>query len=139
MKPVSMFDFVRLNSGVEPSECSCNSCLNMCRQTPCLGTPLDIHNLIEAGYGDRLSETVWVAGLRYGVPPVAMIQSEFDEGRGCCTFLTDFGLCELHEIGLKPTEGKLATCNPKISITPSNAPAFIIAKMWGCVLDNKES
>lgn len=72
----------------------------------CLGTPKDITNLIRAGYTNRLANTLWRAGEKDGIPPLTMIQAR-KEAHGC-TFLTKDGLCELHDKGLKPTEGRLA-------------------------------
>lgn len=45
--------------------------------TPCLGTPQDIENLIDAGYIDKLSPTLWGAGMMIGVIdiPIPMIQA----------------------------------------------------------------
>lgn len=126
---VSQFDYVRLTSGFEPVQCSCQKCANMCRKTPCMGTPEDINNIAEAGYGDRLAGTIWAAGTPYDIPTVKMVQPRYEDDRGCCTFFKD-GLCELHDLGLKPTEGRLATCDQSKSTTPDNHPAFIIAEMW---------
>lgn len=127
---MTQFDFVRQKSGFEPSQCACKSCQSMCKHTPCMGTPEDTANLIKAGYANRLAKTLWAAGAMHGIPPVEMLQPRYDEASGACTFLTDAGLCELHDAGLKPTEGKLATCDRSKVTTPDNHPAFIIAKMW---------
>lgn len=41
--------------------CSCDKCKNMCRVS-CIGTPKDIEAIIDAGYADRLKETIWMVG-----------------------------------------------------------------------------
>lgn len=41
--------------------CSCDKCKNMC-EVPCIGTPKDIEAIIDAGYADRLKETMWMVG-----------------------------------------------------------------------------
>lgn len=69
--------------------CTCDKCKNMCK-VPCIGTPKDIEAIIDAGYADRLKETMWMDGW--------------------CAFRQPDGLCELHDRGLKPTEGVLASC-----------------------------
>ena len=106
-------------TGRKPTECKCQLCKRQCH-TPCLGTPQDILRLIDAGYADRLAPTVWAAGVLMGVvaQPVPLIQAEcldgawgglLDVGADChCTFYTKDGLCELHDKGLKPTEGRLS-------------------------------
>ena len=41
--------------------CACDKCKNMCK-VPCIGTPKDIEAIIDAGYADRLKETMWMVG-----------------------------------------------------------------------------
>lgn len=41
--------------------CTCDKCKNMC-EVPCIGTPKDIEAIIDAGYADRLKETMWMVG-----------------------------------------------------------------------------
>lgn len=58
---------------------------------------------------DRLKETMWMVGyLAVKEKPIAMIQPT--EKDGWCAFRQPDGLCELHDRGLKPTEGVLASC-----------------------------
>lgn len=118
-------------SGRLPSSCDCEKCRNQCR-TPCLGTPDDIVRLIEAGYGDRLSVTSWMAGILIGVcsGPVLMIQPT-REVNGWCTFRRPDGLCELHDKGLKPTEGRLSHHSiGQDTISPERNLAWLVAKEW---------
>jgi hypothetical protein len=97
----------------EITECSCDVCKNMCR-TPCLGTPEDIANLIKKGYFSRLAKTAWAFGVMVGThnKMVNMVQAQIDDKTGFCTFYKN-GKCELHDLGLKPLEGKLANCKNK--------------------------
>ena len=88
--------------------CTCDKCKNMCK-VPCIGTPKDIEAIIDAGYADRLKETMWMVGyLAVKEKPIAMIQPT--EKDGWCAFRQPDGLCELRDRGLKPTEGVLASC-----------------------------
>lgn len=141
-------------TGRKPCQCKCKLCQEQCHQ-PCLGTPQDILRLIDAGYADRLAVTEWVAGLIMGMAPfpVPMIQAR-REDNGWCTFFKD-GLCELHDKGLKPTEGRLShhslradNWSPKKSISwhvarewllPDNGSTIveICNKMTGLVLPEK--
>jgi hypothetical protein len=93
-------------SGRKLTECQCEQCKSQCR-TPCLGTPEDILRLIKAGYMDKVAITDWAFGMAIGeIPfPIRMVQP-IKMGKGC-VFFKD-GLCELHTLGLKPTEGKLS-------------------------------
>lgn len=118
-------------SGRRPTDCSCEMCKRQCR-TPCLATPLEIQNLIETGYEKRLVPVIWGAGVLMGVTdrPIKMIQAKVEDN-GWCTFRREDGLCELHDLGLKPTEGRLShhsfgpdTYNPKINV------AWLVAKEW---------
>ena len=117
-------------TGRKPIECKCQKCKQQCK-TPCLGTPEDILRLIKAGYKERLAITHWWVGIARGKLdfPVIMIQARQEED-GYCTFFRD-GLCELHELGLKPTEGRLS----HHSITKENfkfgkSLSWNVAKEW---------
>lgn len=82
--------------------CTCDKCKNM-RKVPCIGTPKDIEGIIDAGYADRLKETTWMVGFRFArEKPIEMIQPT--EKDGWCAFRQPDGLCELHDLGLKPTQ-----------------------------------
>lgn len=79
----------------------------------------------------RLAITHWWVGIARGKLdfPVIMIQARQEEN-GYCTFYHD-GLCELHDLGLKPTEGRLS----HHSITKENfkfgkSLSWNVAKEW---------
>ena len=117
-------------TGRKPIECKCQKCKQQCK-TPCLGTPEDILRLIKAGYKERLAITHWWVGIARGKLdfPGIMIQAR-QEDHGYCTFFRD-GLCELHDLGLKPTEGRLS----HHSITKENfkfgkSLSWNVAKEW---------
>ena len=118
-------------SGRKPTVCSCERCKNQCR-TPCLGTPEDIAKLIDAGYKDRLAPTEWWAGAVIGITkgPVMMIQAMVDKN-GWCTFRCPDGLCELHDKGLKPTEGRLSHHTIALdNFDPRRSLSWLVAKEW---------
>lgn len=126
----STLHYIMRKSGRKPSVCNCDRCKAQCH-TPCLGTPEDIERLIKAGYGDRLALTEWVAGVLMGVckEPIKMIQARLEDN-GWCTFYHD-GLCELHDKGLKPTEGRLSHHSLKIdNYNPKKSLSWLIAKEW---------
>lgn len=96
-----------------PTECDCERCSLMC-MAPCCGTPEDMMTLMDKGYGSRLMLDDWPD---YNGNP-NLIKPAMKGSEGCkapwetrtaegCTFWKD-GKCELHSIGLKPTQGKLA-------------------------------
>lgn len=94
----------------------CDRCVQMCSNRPCWGTPEDARRLIAAGYGSRLMADYW-AVARDGdaliiAPAIEGYESKHAPfwPRGRCTFLTPDGKCELHDLGLKPTEGRIADC-----------------------------
>ncbi len=118
-------------SQCHPSECSCEKCQQMCH-IPCLGTPEDIERLVDAGYAGRLKPVLWMVACNIGLAdgPILMVQPE--QVDGWCTFFHD-GRCELHEKGLKPTEGRLschddAKTHGKVPL--ENNVAFLVAKEW---------
>lgn len=108
--------------------CKCQLCKKQCDH-PCLGTPSDIKKIIEAGFQDRLMPIIWTGAKNLGITDkeVPMVVPKQCQITGKCTFFKD-GLCELHDLGLKPTEGRLShhgrKWNPKKSI------GWAVAKTW---------
>lgn len=86
------------------SRCSCDRCVTMCETRPCLPTPEEATRLDPA-------KTMRVNFGPITVTSPAMVGKEGQEvdgyALGRCVHLHD-GLCELHRLGLKPTEGRLA-------------------------------
>jgi hypothetical protein len=95
---------------VLPTDCDCERCSSMCH-APCCGTPEDFDRLIKAGYAKRLMFDDLPGGPNMLKPALKFFEGERSpwmvlsiEG---CTFWKD-GRCELHHLGLKPIQGKLA-------------------------------
>ena len=125
----SQFQYVMRKTGRKPVQCKCKLCQEQCHQA-CLGTPQDILRLIEAGYASRVALTEWAAGMLMGCTNhiVLMIQPRIENG--WCTFFHD-GLCELHDKGLKPNEGKLSHHSTRIdNWTPRKSIAWNVARLW---------
>lgn len=103
----------------EPITCEgCVEGLEMCETRPCWGTPEDIRRIISAGFANRLMVDWW-SGTLDGFdspdiigPAIAGKEAGYAGARpdGRCTFLTSDGKCELHALGLKPSEGAIACC-----------------------------
>lgn len=75
---------------------------------PCWPTPDEAKRLIEAGYGKRLELQIesYAKQTLYVIAP---------RKRGhWCTFNSERGLCVLHKKGLKPLEGRLASCKREV-------------------------
>ncbi len=124
----SSFKYIQRKSGRKVTHCQCSKCQSQCH-TPCLATPEDIEKLMDAGYAKRLAPTTWLAGVIMGVHPrpIEMIQAIREEN-GYCTFFHD-GKCELHELGLKPTEGKLSHHSIKVdNFNPKKSLSWLVAK-----------
>lgn len=116
-------------TGRKPVQCKCKLCKQQCH-TPCLGTPQDILRLIEAGYKDRLAPTDWYVGIIMGVTEMSIPMVQAKQEGDWCTFYKD-GLCELHDAGLKPTEGRLSHHSIRIdNFKPSKSIAWNVAKEW---------
>jgi len=111
MSREEVFNRIANRIGKKPISCNCEKCRQMCQRTPCLGTPQDILAIIEAGYVDKVCYAEWAAGMVLGhiTQPIEMVQIR-SKGKGKdgeCVFFHE-GKCELHESGLKPTEGRLS-------------------------------
>lgn len=107
----------------EETQCACETCVSCC-QRPCWGTPAEAQRLIDAGLGDRLQNDWWCADHDIDLLCPASQGSEGDDAPEYvasglfgwllppvlipCTFLTADGRCELHALGLKPLEGRVA-------------------------------
>ena len=104
--------------------CTCEKCRSLCRE-PCWPTPDEARELMARGFGAKMMLT-WVerpsghtlllcpavAGYDGTFAPVPN-EWDLDNADKRCTMLTDDGLCALHDLGLKPLEGRLASgCAP---------------------------
>lgn len=95
------------------TKCCCEKCKSMCAHSSCVPTPDEARALIKRGYADRMAcfmQSRDGVVSRYVAPRFGA-----DQAFGPCTFFRD-GLCELHDIGLKPLEGRLAhhSLNPSV-------------------------
>lgn len=116
-------------TGRKPIQCKCKDCKKQCR-TPCMGTPSDILKLIEAGYVNKLSKTQWAVALLYKRHDSVILMIQATAGENGCVFFHD-GLCELHDLGLKPTEGKLSHHSVTLeNYKFSKGLAWNVAKEW---------
>lgn len=95
---------------IAPNSCACCSCQQICRNCPCVGTPEDIAKIIAAGEHAKIVPTFYapLSLLAVGVKPRNILAPLMTPSG--CVFLDKAGLCTLHDRGLKPTEGKLASC-----------------------------
>lgn len=101
--------------------CACDACKEMCKRAACTPTPDDAIALVAAGYKDRLSWSLaWDPVRQMWWPVVMPLYKE-----GACVFLTKDSLCELHDRGLKPSEGRAALHN-----TPDDGLRAAIANTW---------
>lgn len=125
----------------ESDPCSCEICVRMCETRPCWGTPEDIEKIINAGFGKRLMLDYWCDTPDINLLCPAIVGYENKNApfwpNGRCTFLNEKGLCELHDLGLKPTEGKVAIHGKKdedthyeVAKTWKNEKGKILIKLW---------
>ena len=136
-----VFNRIAKQVGKQPISCNCEKCKQMCQRTPCLGTPQDILAIIEAGYVDKVCYTEWAAGIVLGhtTKPVTMVQIKTKDGNrdGSCVFYND-GQCDLHESGLKPTEGKLSHHEVSvIELRPEYNLTYQVAIEWTKIENNE--
>ena len=95
-------------------ECDCSKCVAMCRNVPCRGTPDEIQQAIDAGYGSQMYARKWVdLDEYYLIVGPAIRGNQRGVGTyavsGTCALLTDDEKCQLHGTGFKPSEGRMAT------------------------------
>jgi hypothetical protein len=97
--------------------CNCATCVAMCRR-PCWPTPPEVDKLIDAGFGPRLMEDYWSGGFKAHDNDVPIIcpanpgyegeRAGWDMRLGCVLQDPATGYCALHDLGLKPLEGRVA-------------------------------
>lgn len=127
--------------------CTCSTCVKMCQYRPCWPTPAEAQALIDAGYGDRLMPDYWVGdgcdgGDIHLLCPATedyleTHQVPWDPDPSPCVLLQD-SRCTLHDLGLKPYEGRAASCDPKNEIDPhwsaastwNNPEAQALVERW---------
>jgi|WetSurSiteA1Bulk_404760.scaffolds.fasta_scaffold69865_1 hypothetical protein len=128
--------------------CDCEVCRSMCKTCPCWPTPEEARALIDAGYGKYLMYDWWVGGLYndewkdIGILCPAEVGHERSMSSGWiksrCTFFSDARGCKLHELGLKPIEGRLALCEDRtpehlhrdVAQSWNNAEAQALVAKW---------
>lgn len=133
---------------LQETACGCAECVEMCERRACWPTPDEARALIQAGYGDRLMLDWWAGGGHDGGDILLLSPGEVGrEGNragswpgGRCTFLTADKKCELHDAGLKPLEGRAASCDDDVNagiplhetvaMTWNNPDAQTLAHEW---------
>lgn len=126
----STFYKIMRKTGRKQVSCKCQLCKSQCVKSICLGTPEDIEKIIDAGYGDRIRPMGWGAGLLMNVTDHIIPMFQADDNHGTCVFFKD-GLCQLHEKGLKPTEGKLSHHTTTVeNLVAKKSLSWNVAKEW---------
>jgi len=87
----------------------------MCKR-PCWPTPKEAQDIIDAGFGDKLMLDYWAGDNNVDIYILCGATPE-REGKkaeflphGGCVFQMENRLCFLHDLGLKPIEGRVADC-----------------------------
>jgi hypothetical protein len=123
------------------NECKCEGCQNMCMTSPCFPTPQEVEVLIEEGFGDQLAPTMFINihdGKKYSLIAPIGIETVHDiDGikvkLPTCTFFND-KKCQLHNLCLKPLEGRLANHNN--TEEDSLNLRLHVLESWGTLLDS---
>lgn len=134
----STFHKIIRKTGKKPTYCKCKLCKMQCSH-PCLGTPDDMILLMMEGYGKRVMKIFWDGAIEFGLydEPIPMLTPLYDEQKKSCTFFTD-GLCELHDLGLKPTEGKLSHHSTTAeNFNVKKSIGWAVAKEWINISDEQ--
>lgn len=97
-------------SNLAPISCRCPKCRAMCSHSVCLPTPKEARELLRRGYALRMAVYQFKPGSDSDSYVGPATKGREDEvlnrtNYGACTFHKD-GLCELHDLGLKPLEGR---------------------------------
>ena len=94
--------------------CQCKKCISCCENRPCWPTPQEAKKLIENKFGKQLMLDYWEDDENIYIVSPAIKRYEGRHApytpKGKCTFLDSNNLCKLHDLGLKPLEGKVSGC-----------------------------
>ncbi len=114
----------------EYSNCKgCAKGISMCKRCPCVGTPEEMMAIIKK-FPHKLSVSVLaLSGFSYVIAP------KFNNEKSRCVFLNSQDNCELHDLGLKPMEGRLSCC--KIESTGGTHLQAYVANTWPMELQNR--
>lgn len=105
---------------MQETQCSCETCVSMCKSRPCWATPQEINKYLDDGLAESLYLDYWVADpMIWIVAPCHTKNNEvapnWPTGNLQCIFLDENNLCKLHtKYGFedKPLEARLASCQP---------------------------
>ena len=110
-------------------DCSCDTCKQMCMH-PCWPTPQEAQKLIDTGFGGKMMADYWIGD--YGNIYILCPASKGYGGKtapfnvwGKCELQDGYGMCALHDLGLKPLEGVMAMHD-----VPNREIHEEIAMMW---------
>ena len=120
-------------TGIAQTNCSCKKCVSMCKTAPCIGTPLEMEAIMNAGFGDNLIKTTIAAPIvkeTLGIPFITILGIKFDNKKKRCSMLDGDNKCTLHNFGLKPSEGKLADCKRTHAVEGKPSPLQAILMIW---------
>ena len=101
----------------EWTACNCVECMRCCHYRVCWPTPEEAEKLIELGYTKRLMNDWWVGDgpdgedIQLLCPASSGYEGDYAPSWPAdvkCTFLTEDNLCEIHNSGAKPMEGRLS-------------------------------
>ncbi len=117
---------------LEDSEpCDCDRCKEMCKR-PCWGLPHEIEAIMEAGFGHMLMHDCWYTQTERQIDVISPAADGYAGqdapwlGSSECLFLDENEHCTLHDLGLKPYEGRV--CRHDFD-TPSDL-RINIRKAW---------
>ena len=133
---------------IDTPPCACEVCRASCKR-PCWPTPNEARRLIGAGYARRLMLVNWAGNednINIISPALAGREGtsapSWPSGR--CTFQNASGLCELHDAGMKPYEGRVtdheehpAELHEEIAIMWNNKEGHMIVALWKDTLGKK--
>lgn len=108
-------------SKISENEHNCHDCKAMCFHFPCGGSVAEIEKLISEGFGASLMlyeayDQHLGKQFKRLMPAIKGFEGGYLYGRNTpyhvpCVFLDEDHLCRLHDLKLKPVEGRIAECD----------------------------
>lgn len=99
---------------MKETDCSCNACKKMCTHSPCIGTLEEMVKIAYALGTDDLIPTSILDPVTHQMKDIIALRGtpwkpdpNMQYNAMKCCMQDEQGLCKLHKLNLKPSEGRL--------------------------------
>ena len=142
---------MNLTEKYQESQCDCPKCVKCCERRPCWPTPEEAEALIKNGFADKLMLDWWVSAPNIYLVSPAIVNYEGKTApeipRGKCALLDENSKCVLHDLSLKPFEGRATqackdhdtdSLHEDVAMTWNNDKGKEVVKLWKKIIQHSK-